>query len=68
MQALSLRGSFRKKIQSGGKKQTDRVCADHGKICGKRWKLLDCLIWSGSCENVLSEEVDSLLEEYPAPW
>lgn len=26
---------------------------------------LDCLIWSGSCENVLSEEADSLLEEYP---
>lgn len=34
MQALSLQGQFRKKIQSRRKKQTDRVCADHGKICG----------------------------------
>ena len=26
---------------------------------------LDCLIWSGSCENAVSEEADRLLEEYP---
>lgn len=58
------RNSSRKKSQSGRKKAGRQNFADHGKSA-EALEALDCLIWSGSCENVLSEEVDSLLEEYP---
>lgn len=35
MQALSLQGQFSEEEPvRAEKKQTDRVCADHGKICG----------------------------------
>lgn len=36
MQALFLQGQFSKEdpVQAEKNRQTDRVCADHGKICG----------------------------------
>ena len=65
MQALSLQGQFSEKdpIQAEKNRQTEFVRITEKSA--EALEALDCLIWSGSCENVLSEEVDSLLEEYP---
>lgn len=59
------RGSFRKKIQSRRKKNRQTEFVRITEKSAEALEALDCLIWSGSCENVLSEEADSLLEEYP---
>ena len=63
MQALA-GAVFGRRSSSGGKnRQTEFVRITEKSA--EALEALDCLIWSGSCENVLSEEVDSLLEEYP---
>ena len=65
MQALSLQGQFSKEdpVQAEKNRQTEFVRITEKSA--EALEALDCLIWWGSCENVLSEEVDSLLEEYP---
>ena len=65
MQALSLQGQFSEEdpVQAEKNRQTEFVRITEKSA--EALEALDCLIWSGSCENVLSEEVDSLLEEYP---
>ena len=65
MQALSLQGQFSKEdpVQAEKNRQTEFVRITEKSA--EALEALDCLIWSGSCENVLSEEADSLLEEYP---
>ena len=65
MQALSLQGQFSKEdpVQAEKNRQTEFVRITEKSA--EALEALDCLIWWGSCENVLSEEADSLLEEYP---
>ena len=65
MQALSLQGQFSEEdpVQAEKNRQTEFVRITEKSA--EALEALDCLIWSGSCENVLSKEVDSLLEEYP---
>ena len=65
MQALSLQGQFSEEepVRAEKNRQTEFVRITEKSA--EALEALDCLIWSGSCENVLSEEVDSLLEEYP---
>ena len=65
MQALSLQGQFSEEdpVQAKKNRQTEFVRITEKSA--EALEALDCLIWSGSCENVLSEEADSLLEEYP---
>lgn len=65
MQALSLQGQFSEEdpVQAKKNRQTEFVRITEK--FAEALEALDCLIWSGSCENVLSEEADSLLEEYP---
>ena len=65
MQALSLQGQFSEEdpVQAKKNRQTEFVRITEKSA--EALEALDCLIWSGSCENVLSEEVDSLLEECP---
>ena len=67
MQALSLQGQFSEEdpVQAEKNRQTEFVRITEKSA--EALEALDCLIWSGSCENVLSEEVDSLLEEYSPP-
>ncbi len=65
MQALSLQGQFSEeepvRAEKSGQTEFIRITEKSAEAL----EALDCLIWSGSCENALSEEVDSLLEEYP---
>ena len=65
VQALSLQEQFSEeepvRAEKGGQTEFLRITEKSAEAL----EALDCLIWSGSCENVLSEEVDSLLEEYP---
>ena len=65
VQALSLHEQFSEeepvRAENGGQPEFVRIT----KKSAEELEALDCLIWSGSCENALSEEVDSLLEEYP---
>ena len=65
MQALSLQGQFSEeepvRTEKSGQTEFIRITEKSAEAL----EALDCLIWSGSCENALSEEVDSLLEEYP---
>ena len=65
VQALSLQGQFSEEdpVQAKKNRQTEFVRITEKSA--EALEALDCLIWSGSCENVLSEEADSLLEEYP---
>lgn len=65
MQALSLQGQFSEEdpVRVEKNRQTEFVRITEKSA--EALEALDCLIWSGSCENVLSEEADSLLEEYP---
>ena len=65
VQALSLQEQFSEeepvRAEKGGQTEFLRITEKSAEAL----EVLDCLIWWGSCENVLSEEVDSLLEEYP---
>lgn len=65
MQALFLQGQFSKEdpVRTEKNRQTEFVRITEKSA--EALEALDCLIWWGSCENVLSEEADSLLEEYP---
>ena len=65
MQALSLQGQFSEEepVRAEKNRQTEFVRITEKSA--EALEALDCLIWSGSCENVLSEDADSLLEEYP---
>ena len=58
MQALSLQGQFSKEdpVQAEKNRQTEFVRITEKSA--EALEALDCLIWSGSCENVLSEEAD----------
>ena len=60
MQALSLQGQFSEEdpVRAEKNRQTEFVRITEKSA--EALEALDCLIWSGSCENVLSEEVDSL--------
>ena len=59
MQALSLQGQFSEEdpVQSEKNRQTEFVRITEKSA--EALEALDCLIWWGSCENVLSEEVES---------
>ena len=65
VQALSLQEQFSEeepvRTEKSGQTEFVRIT----KKSAEELEALDCLIWSGSCENALSEEVDCLLEEYP---
>ena len=56
---------FGRRASPDGKKTVRQSLYGSRKNTAEALEALDCLIWSGSCENALSEEVDSLLEEYP---